>query len=83
MGITCNGICHRYRAKKPVNMGRYTSGQKRCNSCEIYLHWDGLMCPCCNYRLRQSPRSGKAKEKILKIKQNKEKGVKESAVFGV
>ena len=68
MGITCNGICHRYRASKPVNASRYASGQKRCNSCEIFIHWDGLMCPCCKYRLRQSPRSGKAKEKIVKLK---------------
>ena len=68
MGITCNGICHRYRARKPLHLGRYTSGQKRCNACQIFIHWDGLWCPCCRYKLRQSPRNGKYKEKFLKIK---------------
>ena len=71
MGVSCNGICNRYRAKKPVYAGRYVTGQKRCNSCEIFINWDGLWCPCCNYRLRQSPRGGKYKEKFLKAKLTK------------
>ena len=68
MGISCNGICQRYKARKPLRIGRYASGQKRCNSCDVFMNWDGLWCPCCNYRLRQSPRSGKYKEKYLQIK---------------
>jgi len=71
MGITCNGICHRYKAKKPTTMGRYASGQKRCNSCNVFLNWDGIWCPCCNYKLRLTPRSSKYKEKFLKLKSEK------------
>jgi hypothetical protein len=66
MAIICNNICQRYKAKKPNNIGRYLSGQKRCNACDIYMHWDGLWCPCCNYKLRQTPRSSKYKEKYMK-----------------
>ena len=61
MGITCNGICHRDKAKKPTTMGRYASGQKRCNVCEIFVQWDGYSCPCCGMLLRTRPRSVKAK----------------------
>jgi len=71
VGISCNGICQRYRARKPVSIGRYASGQKRCNSCGVFMNWDGSWCPCCNYRLRQSPCSGKYKEKYLQIKKKK------------
>jgi len=73
MSITCNNVCHRYRAKKPNDVGRYLSGQKRCNPCGIYINWDGLWCPCCNYKLRTKPRSSKYKEKYLKaISEKKE-----------
>ena len=74
MGISCNGICQRYRARKPLRIGRYASGQKRCNSCDIFMNWDGLWCPCCNYRLRLTPRNSKYKEKLLKIRSEK-KGI--------
>ncbi len=41
---TCNGYkvvikedaCHRYKAQKPQNSGRYSVGQKRCSNCEIF-----------------------------------------------
>ena len=68
MGISCNGICNRYKATKPENTGRYIAGQKRCNSCAIFLNWNGMWCPCCNYKLRLGPRSSKYKEKFLKAK---------------
>ncbi len=72
MAIICNNICHRYKAKKPNNIGRYLSGQKRCNACEIYIHWDGLWCPCCNYKLRLTPRSSKYKKKYVKALSDKQ-----------
>ena len=65
MGITCNNVCHKYRAKKPNKIGRYLSGQKRCNSCDVFINWDGLWCPCCNYKLRLTPRSSKYKKKYV------------------
>jgi len=49
---------------KPVGTGRYSTGQKRCQVCEIFLTWDGLWCPCCGYRLRTRPRNLKYKAKL-------------------
>ena len=48
--------CLRYKAKKPVGIGRYESGQSRCKKCAIYINYNGIKCPCCNVRLRKSPR---------------------------
>jgi hypothetical protein len=62
--MSCKGICVRYRAQKPVGAGRYASGQKRCQICEIFIKWDGLWCPCCGYRLRARPRNLKYKTKL-------------------
>jgi len=62
--MTCKGICVRYQARKPIDVGRYASGQKRCQICEIFINWDGKWCPCCGYRLRQKPRNLKYKEKL-------------------
>ena len=54
--MTCNNICEKYRANKPVGTGRYASGQRRCQVCQIFIKWEGLWCPCCGYRLRIKPR---------------------------
>ena len=56
----CKGECEKYKAirnKGKYTQGRYSAGQKRCQSCSIYLWWDGLYCPCCNIRLRTKPRN--------------------------
>ncbi len=63
--MTCKGICVRYKAQKPVGTGRYASGQRRCQICEIFIKWEGLWCPCCGYRLRTKPRNLKYKAKLL------------------
>ncbi|MRN41691.1 MAG: hypothetical protein FIO02_11715 [Nitrosopumilales archaeon] len=68
--MTCKGICIRHKAHKPVGAGRYSTGQKRCQICEIFLKWDGLWCPCCGYRLRTKPRNLKYKSKLRAIKKN-------------
>ena len=62
--MTCKGICTRYKAQKPVGTGRYASGQRRCQICEIFINWEGLWCPCCGYRLRTKPRNLKYKAKL-------------------
>ena len=52
------GICHHHKASKPTNGGgRYVIGQKRCQTCAIYLNWKDLWCPCCGKRLRTKPRN--------------------------
>ena len=61
----CAGKCKQYKALKPRKIGRYASGQKRCNFCEIFVNYDGLKCPCCNKQLRSLPRSRKDKESFL------------------
>ena len=62
--MTCKGICDRYKALKPSGIGRYASGQRRCQMCEKYINWEGLWCPCCSYRLRTKPRNIKYKAKL-------------------
>ena len=62
--MTSKGICVRYKAQKPVGTGRYASGQRRCQICEIFIKWEGLWCPCCGYRLRTKPRNLKYKAKL-------------------
>jgi hypothetical protein len=62
--MTCKGICIRHKAQKPVGSGRYATGQKRCQICEIFIKWDGLWCPCCGCRLRTGPRHFKFKAKL-------------------
>ncbi len=62
--MTCKGICIRHKAPRPVIGNRYSTGQKRCQICEIFLRWDGLWCPCCGYRLRMKPRNLKSESKL-------------------
>ncbi|MEW6589379.1 MAG: hypothetical protein AB1299_09490 [Thermoproteota archaeon] len=71
-GGGCKGICPRYKAQKPVKMGRYAAGQRRCQICEIFLKVDGLWCPCCGYRLRTKPRSTKYKAKFRARQESRE-----------
>jgi len=65
--MTCKGICIKYKAIKPVLIGRYAAKQRRCQPCEIFIKWEGLWCPCCGYKLRTKPRNGKCKENLRKI----------------
>jgi len=58
----CSGRCKQYRAIRPTQIGRYASGQKRCNFCEIFVKYEGSICPCCKRKLRCLPRSRKDKE---------------------
>jgi len=46
--MACRGICDRYRSESQ----RYNQGIKRCTSCETYLEYDGVQCPCCRTKLR-------------------------------
>jgi len=62
--LSCKGTCEQYKANKPIGIGRYASGQKRCQICELYISWDGLWCPCCGYRLRCKPRNITYKDKL-------------------
>jgi hypothetical protein len=71
--MVCKGICARHKALKPLGIGRYSIGQKRCQICETFLKWDGLTCPCCGYKLRTGPRNTKFKNE-LRTRKEIEKG---------
>lgn len=62
--LACKGVCDRYKAQKPQSGSRYAQGQKRCQTCSIYITWEGIWCPCCTYRLRSKPRGKVYKEKL-------------------
>ena len=61
--MPCKGICISCK----VSRG-YANGHKRCNHCNLYIKWDGLLCPCCGYKLRVGPRHSKFKAKLREQK---------------
>ncbi|MFL6363819.1 MAG: hypothetical protein ACJ719_01250 [Nitrososphaeraceae archaeon] len=52
---------------------RYAAGSKRCHQCNLFIKWDGLLCPCCGCRLRTGPRHFKYKAKLRIKQKQKEK----------
>jgi len=65
--MTCNGICHRYKITKGNrNDSWYKQGAKRCTTCDIYIKWEGLWCPCCGYMLRTKPKNNQYKQRYNK-----------------
>jgi hypothetical protein len=73
--MVCKGICIRHKASGPISSGRYATGQKRCQICEMYVKWDGIFCPCCGCRLRIGPRLFKDKAKLRIKEKQKDKEV--------
>ena len=70
--MTCKGTCTKYKAGKPhLPDTRYGNGQKRCNSCNLFINWGGKHCPCCGTHLRTKPRSGKARNNLMVVQQVK------------
>ena len=65
--MPCKDRCLPFKAEKPIGIGRYASGQKRCQTCEIFLIYAGLWCPCCGCRLRTKPRNTLYKQKLRGI----------------
>lgn len=57
--LHCKGICIRHKS-----LGRYSSGNKRCKNCDVFIKWDRLSYPCCGYKLRTNPRKYNLKEKL-------------------
>ena len=65
--MTCKGICICHKAS-----GRYATGHKRCQTCDLFIKWDGVFCPCCGSRLRIGPRNTTNKAKLRKQKEIQE-----------
>ena len=61
----CKGTCDRYRSLHNPKNKRYEDGQKRCSKCHIFLYWEGAFCPCCQTRLRTTPRNGPNRKRIV------------------
>ena len=57
----CRNTCTSYKAKKPLMSSRYALGQKKCSICDIFIHWEGIFCPCCGQKLRVNPRKKTSK----------------------
>ena len=69
----CDSSCKKYKAKSNSQEGgRYEQGQKRCNTCEVFIEWEGLWCPCCGRLLRTKPRATRLKRRLLLQKKAKE-----------
>jgi hypothetical protein len=66
--MACKGICIRHRAPKPIDSGRYFSGQKRCQVCNIFIVWEEVWCPCCGFRLRSKPHNSSGKQALARIR---------------
>jgi hypothetical protein len=58
--MACRGICNNHRAH-PNRLPRYANGQKRCQTCDIFIIWSGYYCPCCGQLMRARPRNSKCK----------------------
>ena len=67
--MVCKGICTKYKIKKSHfnRDGRYALGQKRCSICEIFVKWEGIHCPCCNFVLRVKPRNTHNRRKFQEV----------------
>src|SRR5215510_3758033 len=67
--MACKGICTKYLAAKHGTQGFYAQSQdhKRCATCEVFIKWAGIRCPCCSIVLRTKPRYFKTKEQREKM----------------
>ncbi|MCH9657949.1 hypothetical protein K0U27_04500 [archaeon] len=57
--MTCNNRHDQYKATKPYGGSRYGDGQKYCTTCAVFVRWEGVRCPCCNYNLKYRPRTNR------------------------
>lgn len=40
-------------------MGEDRPNYKRCKNCAVFIRTEAVYCPCCNFRLKTSPRNPK------------------------
>lgn len=59
----CKGICTRYKGQR-IDLSWYKAGVKRCDTCQIFIKFDGLNCPCCGAKLStRAKKSSKNKKR--------------------
>jgi len=61
--MACRGICERYRSESQ----RYNQGIKRCTSCETFLEYEGIQCPCCRTQLRSKRKSKRSSHARIRV----------------
>ncbi len=62
--LTCKGECLKYKAKSAKRAEkRYRPGVVKCITCEIYMEYDGLLCPCCRFHVRHRARAASSHNK--------------------
>ena len=66
---SCKGICIKFKAKPYNGRSRYENGQKRCQTCMLFLTYEENRCPCCRSLLRITPRANNSR-KNLRTKRN-------------
>ena len=92
----CKKYCKNFKVKKPPGIGRYASGQVSCQVCDVWLDHTGchlkngypakkdslgMICNCCNYRVRTKPRKTIYKEKLRGLDPKGDAYVKERRAF--
>jgi hypothetical protein len=64
----CKNYCQEPKSKVKYHimksLGRFSldygfQSHKRCSVCEVFMIFDGLLCPCCRNRFRLHPRNKK------------------------
>ena len=64
--FSCRGICMQYKVNN-----KYTDPENGFCSCSgIFIRWEGIFCPCCNAKLRRSPRNAENRRVNYKRKNN-------------
>lgn len=62
--MVCRNICQQYVIREPRSSKKCKPNQKKCIICSNFIEWDGLHCPCCNYRLKSAIKIIKEKEEL-------------------
>ena len=64
----CKNYCQEQELKEKYHvmksLGRFShdyrfQSHKRCSVCEVFMIFDGILCPCCRNRFRIHPRNKK------------------------
>ena len=59
----CKGKCedYKYSRKGRHGMPRLSADFARCRTCDVYIKWDGIHCPCCTVKVSRTARGKCAK----------------------
>lgn len=78
--MSCKGRCDSPVFRRTHNIkglggskSSYSEGWKKCTLCEISVFTIALYCPCCDYRLRSTPRSAKARKMLVEVRSDLKK----------